>query len=214
MTPAVIDQVRRNLSELDLSAENAEIVEITRKLAENEEAKQRGQSELQEAVQSARDAREVDGDAVAEALIAGATLEAMTVPKWQEKAEQLRAGLRSLSEQYESLYAAKKAVQNRAAGKVKEALGPLYLAQREAAQTAFDSLVGIRAAMDALSYLGLADAALTDDLRRIVLLDIGPSLTRPRMQQPTPEWLTSLEPALAKMGAAFPRSSLPSTIQF
>lgn len=214
MTPAVIDQVRRNLSELDLSAENAEIIEITRKLAENEDAKQRGQAELQEAVESARDAREVDGNAVAEALIAGAVLEAMTVAKWQEKADQLRAGLRSLSQQYDGLYSAKKAVANRAAGKVKEALVPLYLAQREAAQAAFDSLVSIRAGLDALGYVGLSDADLETDLRRIVVLDTWGSLTRPRVQEPTPEWLAGLEPELAKLGASFPRSSLPSTVKF
>lgn len=213
MTPAVIDQVRRNLAALDLSAENAQIIEIDRKLAENDDAKRRGQTELHEAAQSAREAREPDGHAAAEALLAGTTLDAMTAAKWQEKADQLRAGLRTLAVQHDDLYAAKKGVESKAAAKVQQALGPLFQAQRDAAQAAFDSLVSIRAAVECLYLARLADTDLRWDLERIVVRDLAGCMKRPASQQPTPQWIAAIAPDLAKLGPAFRRTAMPDSVQ-
>ena len=212
MNAAIIEQVRRNLAALDLSAENDEIAELDLKMAETDEALQRGQIDLQEAVQAARDGRKPDGNAVANALVGGVAVDAMTADRWREKADQLRAGLAALGSRNSTLYERRRNVERRAVEKVQGALAPLLEAQREAAQAAYDSLVSLKAACQFLAYARLTDAELETDLRRLVVLDLRGCMKRPQAHQPTPAWITAIAPDLAKLGPAFAPPTMPGTI--
>jgi deferrochelatase/peroxidase EfeB len=214
MKPSVIEQTRKNLAALDLSPENAEIAEIDRKLKANEDATKRGHVQLQEAQQALRDNRQPNGAAVAEALISNVAIgsDVMTLAEWQEKADQLRAGLSALSQSQQSLYEEKRNAQHRAEEKVSKALTPLYQAQREAAQTAFDALVSIRAALQCLNLARLGDAQLDWDIGRLMIFDFHGSMQRPASKQPVPDWIAAIGPDLAKLGPAYGRAAMLDTV--